>query len=439
VLSGGREGAVLKACESESVRSGSQEVSSVKLLFVTAAYPPMKAGEADHAYHQCMELAKRGLDVHVLTTESNTWPHEVPFTVHPIMRDWSWRDLPRFARFVRRCAPDHVFLFYIGWVYNFHAMITFAPTICRALLPPHHFVTMFAYPMGSKFDRVSIMTRAIRKAMQWMVGSKEVDYAYGTLLRDSEAVIVMSDRHRRMLSEHAQAVGKKSVLIPPPPLLTLTGATNETARENTRKKLGLTMSHLVLVYFGWIYPPKGVETLLRAFHLVCREQDCLRLVLIGGVIAQEYPNRRNFAEEMRELPRQLGFDDQVIWTGEFPTDSDEASRYLYASDICVFPHDLGLYMNNSSFAAVAAHGLPIVATRGDFVEEPFVNGENLVFCEPQSPESMAQAIRRIIDDENLRRRLAKGAQELAAEWFSWDKATDRIIELLVGGREGSKN
>ena len=91
----------------------------MKVLFVTAAYPPMKAGEADHAYHQCMELAKRGLDVHVLTTESNTWTHEVPFTVHPIMRDWSWSDLPRFARFVKRCAPDHVILYYIGWAINF--------------------------------------------------------------------------------------------------------------------------------------------------------------------------------------------------------------------------------------------------------------------------------------------------------------------------------
>jgi polysaccharide biosynthesis protein PslF len=411
----------------------------MKVLFVTAAYPPLKAGEADHAYHQCMELAKRGLDVHVLTTESNTWTHEVPFTVHPIMRDWSWRDLPRFARFVNRCAPNHVFFFYIGFVYNFHPMITFAPTICRALLAPHHFVTMFAYPQGSEMERFSIMTRAIRKAMKWVVGSKGVDFGYGTLLRDSESIIVMSDRHRMMLSKHDQTVSKKTVLIPPPPLLTLTGATDETTRENTRKKLGLNMSHLVLVYFGRIYPPKGVETLLRAFHLLCRGRNWLRLVLIGGVIDLEYPNRPHFAEEMRELPRQLGFDDQVIWTGEFPTDSDEASRYIYASDISVFPHDLGLYLNNSSFAALAAHGLPIVATRGDFVEEPFVDGENLVFCEPKSPESMAQAIQRIIDDGDLRRRLTKGAQELAAEWFSWDKATNRIIELLVGGRGGSND
>jgi len=407
----------------------------VKVLFITAAYPPMKAGEADHAYHQCLELTKRGLEVHVLTTRSNTWAHEVPFTVHRIMRDWSWKDLPRFVRFVKQCAPDHVFLFYIGWVYNHHPMITFAPTICRAVLPAHHFVTMFAYPMGSDYARFSIVTRAIRKVMQWVVGSKEVDYAYGTLLRDTEAIIVMSERHRTILSESDPAVSKKSVLIPPPPLLTLTSATDERTRESTRTKLGLNTSHLVLVYFGWIYPPKGVETLLRAFHLVCQERKWLRLVLIGGVIAQDYPNRPHFAEEMRELPRQLGFDDQVIWTGEFATDSDEASRYIYASDICVFPHDLGLFLNNSSFAAVAAHGLPIVATRGEFVEQPFVNGENLIFCEPKSPESMAQAIRTIIDDGDLRRRLTNGAQKLAAEWFSWEKATDRIIELLVGESE----
>ena len=417
-------------------RNNGDDVAPLKLLFISAAFPPMRAGEADHAYHLCRHLAKRGVEVHVLTTQ-NSWAHNDSFTVHPIMRDWSWKDLPRFIRFVKRCAPDHVFLFYIGWVYNYHPMITFAPTICRSVLLGHHFVTMFAYPMGSNNERFSIATRAIRKAMQWVVGSTGVDYVYGTLLRDSEAIIVMSERHRKMLSEHDQAVCKKSVLIPPPPLLTLTSATDEIARENTRKRLGLNMSDLVLVYFGWIYPPKGVETLLRAFHLVCRERKRLRLVLIGGVIAQEYPDRPRFAEEMRELPRQLGFDDQVIWTGEFPTDSDEASRYIYASDICVFPHDLGLYLNNSSFAALAAHGLPSVATRGEFVEEPFVNGENLIFCEPKSPESMAQAIRAIIHDENLRRRLTKGAQKLAADWFSWDKATDRIIELLVDERDWS--
>jgi glycosyltransferase involved in cell wall biosynthesis len=270
--------------------------------------------------------------------------------------------------------------------------------------------------------------------MQWWAGPESVDYAYGTVLRDSDALIVMSDRHRQMLSERNPAVEKKSVLIPPPPLLTMTSAKDEGTREQTRAQLGLTSSHFVLVYFGLIYPVKGVETLLKAFHLVSRDRSWVRLVLVGGVVAHAFPDRPRFAEEMRELPKQLGFDEKIIWTGEFATDSNEASRYLYASDACVFSHDHGLYLNNSSFAAVATHGLPIVATRGSFVEEQFVDGENLIFCQPKSPESMAAAIRRVVDDHELRRRIAKGALQLAAEWFSWEKATDRTIELLVGGR-----
>ena len=404
----------------------------MKVLFVTAAYPPMKAGEADHAYHQCMELAKRGLDVHVLTTESNTWPHEVPFTVHPIMRDWSWSDLPRFARFVKRCAPDHVFLYYIGWVYNFHPMITFAPTICRALLPPHHFVTMFAYPMGCDNDKFSVVTRVVRRAVERWASPHGADYVFGTLLRDSDGVIVMSERHRRMLADQYAPVEKKTILIPPPPLLTMAREVTAEQRQETRAKLGFSQEHVVFVYFGYIYPPKGVETLLHAFHIISKEQRHARLLLIGGVVAHEYTQRPRFAEEMRALPKQLGFDHQVVWTGEFATDSDQASRYIYAADVCVFSHDLGSYLNNSSLAAAAAHGLPIVATQPSYVESAFVDGDNLLFCEPKSPESMAAAMRRILEDSELRNRLARGAVRLASDWFSWEKATTRIIEAMDG-------
>lgn len=408
----------------------SNGVDPLKLLFISAAYPPMRAGEADHAYHQCCYLAKRGVDVHVLTGRANQWTQEMPFTVHPIMRDWSWRDLPRLVRFVKRCNPDAVFLFYIGWVYNDHPMITFLPAICRRTLPHARLLTMFAYPMGSKNERLSWVSRGIRKAMEVMVGSEAVDYSYGTILRDSDALIVMSERHRRMLAASNPGVDGKHVLIPPPPLLTMTKRQDAASRQETREKFGFTTEDIVLVYFGLIYPPKGVETLLRAFHLVSRGRRFLRLLLVGGVVAQEYPDRPRFAEEMRELPKQLGFADKVIWTGEFATGSDEASRYLYASDICVFPHDFGLYLNNSSFAAVAAHGLPVVATRGEFIEEAFVDGENLIFCQPKSPESMASAITRIVDDCELRQRLAKGALRLAEDWFSWEHATARILGLL---------
>ena len=84
----------------------------MRVLVISAAFPPMRAGEADHAFHLCRSLADRGLDIHVLTTKKNVVTGSFPFRVYPLMRNWSWSDLPRLARFVRRLAPEAVLLMY---------------------------------------------------------------------------------------------------------------------------------------------------------------------------------------------------------------------------------------------------------------------------------------------------------------------------------------
>lgn len=402
----------------------------LKVQIISGAYPPMKAGEADHCYRIAAQLADRGVHVEVITTAGLKVPGQG--RIRSEIRDWSWRDLPRLLWRVWRSKPHAVLLYYIGWIYNDHPMITFFPSLCKMVSRNTRVVTMFAYPMGSKAGGQSFPSRALRKVVQWGVGVQGADYAYGTLLRDSDAVIVMSQRHQHMLSENDPSVAAKSTLVPPPPLLKMTTRIDPGTRSATRAQLGFSAEQLVLVYFGLIYPPKGIETLLQAFHVVSRVCPQARLLLVGGVVAHEYPDRPRFAEEMRAMPEQLGFGEKVVWTGEFETESDEASRFLYASDMCVFSHDLGLYLNNSSFAAVAAHGLPVVATKAEMVESPFVEGVNVLWCPPKSPEEMAAAILRVIDDPGLRLQLGEGARQLASIWFSWDAATDRTIALLRG-------
>ena len=78
----------------------------MRLLFISAAFPPMRAGESEHAYHQCLHLASQGVEVHLLTSCANLGHPEMPFAVHPIMRDWSWEDLPRLAGFFLKNKPD---------------------------------------------------------------------------------------------------------------------------------------------------------------------------------------------------------------------------------------------------------------------------------------------------------------------------------------------
>jgi len=401
----------------------------MRVLVISAAFPPMRAGEADHTFYLCKHLTNRGLDVHVLTTNRTCVITNLPFKVYPIMQNWSWIELPRLVRFLKSCSSEAVLLYYIGWVYNDHPMITFAPTISRALLGRVPFVTQFANAEGS--NPCSFSTRFLRKIVESWAGAEEVDYSFGTLLRDSDRIIVLSECHQARLSLCSASVDKKAVLIPPPPLMHICPEDNGASRKRGREALSVKPNEFLIAYLGYIYPPKGIETLLKAFQIVSTQRCHVRMVLIGGIVAREYPDRPSYAQELKELSKQLGIDDKVIWTGEYLWNNDEASVYLRAADICVFPFNVGVQLNNSSFASATAHGLPIITTQSKMLEQPFIHEENVLLCPPKSPEAMANAIIRVIDNPELREHLRVGSLTLSQEWFSWEKAIDRTIATFL--------
>ena len=109
-----------------------------------------------------------------------------------------------------------------------------------------------------------------------------------------------------------------------------------------------------------------------------------------------------------------------------------AHCYLHAADACVLPFDQGITLNRSSFAGAVAHRLPIITTKGDTLESPFVDGKNVLLCRPKDPEGLATAIESVICDRELRQRLSEGALEMASKWFSWEKAIEQTIGALNG-------
>jgi len=185
---------------------------------------------------------------------------------------------------------------------------------------------------------------------------------------------------------------------------------------------------VLIAYFGYIYANKGVETLLRAFQIVSNQRSNVRLMMIGGNTGPA--NNFSYAREIYDLGKTLGIADKIIWTGEYASDSDEASVYLHSADACVFPFNEGVTLNRSSLGAAAAHGLPIVTTKGLSLESPFIHQKNMLLCPPQDPKSLALAIDSLISNPELRQRLQMGALALAHEWFSWDKAVERTIVAL---------
>jgi len=66
---------------------------------------------------------------------------------------------------------------------------------------------------------------------------------------------------------------------------------NGASRQRGREILGLKKNDFLIAYFGYIYPNKGVETLLKAFQILGGERSDVRLILVGGIIALNIPNR----------------------------------------------------------------------------------------------------------------------------------------------------
>ena len=77
-------------------------------------------------------------------------------------------------------------------------------------------------------------------------------------------------------------------------------------------------------------------------------------------------------------------------------------------------------------AEAAAAGTPVIVSDRCGIAGYFEAGEALVV--PYDREAVVDAVRRVLSDEDLRARLARGGVE-AARRTSWDRVTDRQEEI----------
>lgn len=358
--------------------------------------------------------------------------------IHAVMDKWSWRELPRLSRVLQKSSPDAVLLFYSGWTYNLHPMVTLAPTVAKRLLPSVHFVTKFTLVVGAPLVRLRLRdgldftfrvhSHVAKHVIARSMGVQDrLHSSLGTLLSDSDRLLVMCGEDRKNLHTEYPELSAPCDLDPPPPLIRILPDENGDVRRETRANLGVPHDARLLAYFGYIYGGKGLETLMQALaRLQSRVDEDVRLLLIGGIP----PKATTYAEKLLGLAESLGIRERVILTGEYETDSGQASAFLRAADMCVLPFDDGAKLYRSSLAAAAAHALPIVTTKSAHTESAFRDRENVMLCTPGDAEQLAGAIEEVLRDRPLRDELAEGALALCEDWFSWEGSIERTLDAL---------
>jgi len=403
--------------------------SAPRVWIVSGDYPPVRSGEASHAFHLARRMAARGVAVRVVTSRLSGFAPSRGVEVDAAIRDWSWRALPRLRRRLRADAPDAVLLLHLPSMYGHRPMPTFLPTLSKRWLPGVRFVTQFESLGAVERPRPASARLAARLA-----GRSGVDPKLGTLLRDSDRIVVLSEEPAARLAHAAPAARERFTLVPAPPLLAM-APDAEAARRLGRERLKVDPGTFLLVYYGFVYPGRGLEHAVEALRrLVARGRDA-RLVVVGGPLdhVQTADVRRNSARQHDALVARVRGSEvarRVHWAGPCDAHDPTASVHLYAADAFVFPSDRGVHLNNSSVAAAAAHGLPLVATRAPTSEAAFRHGDNGLLVPPGDPDALADALESLIDSPALRARLAAGARALAVEHFDWDRAVARTLAAL---------
>lgn len=401
---------------------------NVRTLVVTPVYAPFRAGEAEYALHFCRHLASRVGEIDVLHNRGIQGVRSPKIHLHPVMPSWTWRDVPRLFAFFRRRRPAEVYFLYIGWMYDRHPMATYLPLFLKLWCPDTRVTTLFYNRIGAEKARNSWVVRALRKLASVFSGGADSGYEFGTLLASSDRLVFLADKHRKFLESVDLRTGPKAITLPALPCLEIFPRATDGRREG-RRLFGIEEGEFVFCFFGFLYPSKNLESLLEAFALLVehRAERRMRLVIAGDSPDEAVPDAQGYSASLRRLADRLGVTEKVVWAGGFPSESHRGSWILHASDACVLPFAVGIALNNSSVAAVAAHGVPIVSTLPQTLESDFVPGENVLLAPPGDSKALEREMEKLLDDPGLRARLRAGSLRLADTAFSWDRALDALV------------
>lgn len=222
--------------------------------------------------------------------------------------------------------------------------------------------------------------------------------------RRDAAVFAVTDEVRA--SMRGPAAAKAQTLVHGIDVARVAGARRD--RATVRAELGLAPDELVVGTVANYREQKDYPNLLAAARLLADRGVRVRFVAVG---------QGPLADEVEALCDSLGLADRVILTGFRP----DAVRVMAACDVFTMASRWeGLPV---ALMEALALGLPVVATDVGGVHEAMHDGVDALLVPPGDAAALADALRRVVEDAELRAKLADAAERRGAD-FDVHRAVD---------------
>lgn len=225
---------------------------------------------------------------------------------------------------------------------------------------------------------------------------------YRWMFGKADMVVVLSESWKRVVAPHVN--GKIAVIHNPAKM-------RDTNAEYSRKPY--------ILFAGTLNARKGYDDLLRAFASVHDRYPEWRLVLAGN----------GESEKAKLLAQELGISTRVDMPGWVSGEKKE-TLFRQASVFCLPSHAEGFPM---AVIDAMSYNIPVITTPVGGITDIFTDGEHLLLVSPGDPAMVSVALKRMMNDAALRRRLAlRAAGELRAcfDLRSVDRQLSDLYESL---------
>ena len=169
-----------------------------------------------------------------------------------------------------------------------------------------------------------------------------------------------------------------------------------------------------ILFFGRIWPYKGMDYLIRAEPLITREIPGAKIVIAG--------QGEDFARYERMMVNRESF---MVYNKRIP--NEMVAELFQKASVVALP-----YVEASQSAVVAlafAFGKPVVATSVGGIPEVVQDGETGLIVPPRDAKALADALVHLLRNSELRHRMGRRAYEFGQSALGWQKIAQQTVQV----------
>ena len=240
--------------------------------------------------------------------------------------------------------------------------------------------------------------------------------------QEATAVVTLSQASRKSLIEKYSLHDEKVHCVYAAGVARKAALPNGPSAEQVRQKYHLPASYAF--YPANMWPHKNHHMLILALHRLRNVYGItLPLVLTGDDMGQW--------KRLEEIACHFQFREHVHYLGYVA--AEELPSLYAGATLLVFP---SLYEGfGLPLLEAMTLGCPVAAA--NLTSIPEVVGDAALLFDPRNPDSIAEAIYRIVSDDRLQQTLRARGREQAA-LFSWEKAARETLQVFTWARSHHK-